>query len=82
MKAAKRHSLPAGDFVYPAREGYPINDKAHARNALARAAQKGTRGSYATVAAKVKAKYPDIKTKGTTAKKNPAKKTAAKAKRK
>lgn len=75
MKAAKRHSLPRSDFVYPDREGFPINDKAHARNALARAAQSKTSGSYETVARKVRAKYPDIQTKGSSRASTTSKKT-------
>lgn len=87
MKAAKRHSLPASDFVYPEKEAYPVDTKARARNALARAAQSKTSGSYETVARKVRSKYPDIQTKGTAAKpaaRNTAKaaKPAAKTKRK
>ena len=79
MKAAKRHALPASDFVYPEKEAYPVDTKARARNALARAAQSKTSGSYDTVAAKVRSKYPDIQTKG-SAKAAPAKaRTVAKA---
>lgn len=59
MKAAKRNSLPKGEFVYPATKSYPIDTVARARNALARAAQSQTKGDYATVARKVKAKYGD-----------------------
>jgi hypothetical protein len=39
---------------------YPIHDRSHARAALSMAARKNTYGSYAHVAAKVKARYPDI----------------------
>ncbi len=63
VKGAK--ALPASAFAYPKTRAYPINTKARARAALARAAQKGTKGSYATVAKAVKRKYGDaIKTKG------------------
>ena len=83
ISAAKRHSLPKSDFVYPEREGFPVDTKARARNALARAAQSKTSGSYETVAKKVRAKFPDIQTKGTAAKPaKAAKKTAAKGRRK
>jgi hypothetical protein len=57
-----RH-LKASSFAYPKKRAYPINTKARARNALARAAQKGTSGSYATVERKVNRKYPSIATK-------------------
>lgn len=59
--------LAKSAFVYPpgtrlgGRRGlYPINTLKRARNALARAAQSQTRGSYATVARKVKARWPSI----------------------
>lgn len=34
-----RKKLPAKDFAEPAKRAYPIEDKPHARNAKARAAQ-------------------------------------------
>lgn len=52
-----RNSLPDSAFVFPKERKFPIHDKAHARNALARA-------HYAPdpekVRAAVHAKYPDI----------------------
>ena len=57
--------LKASDFAYPKTRQYPINTKKRARNALARAAQKGTSGSYSVVAKRVRAKYGSaIATKG------------------
>ena len=35
----ERNALPAADFAEPDKRAYPIEDKAHARNAKARAAQ-------------------------------------------
>jgi hypothetical protein len=35
----KRKKLPAGKFAEPGKRAYPIEDKAHARNAKARASQ-------------------------------------------
>jgi hypothetical protein len=35
----KRNALPAEDFAEPKQRAYPIEDKAHARNAKARASQ-------------------------------------------
>ena len=55
-----REKIKSKNFAYPDKKAYPIQDKAHARNALARAAQDKTSGSYSHVAAKVHAKYPDI----------------------
>lgn len=49
--------LKASDFAYPSKRKYPINTVKRARNALARAKQKGTFGSYSHVAKKVKAKH-------------------------
>ena len=54
-KGVKR--LKASDFAYPKTRKYPINTLKRARNALARAKQKGTSGSYSHVAKKVKRKY-------------------------
>jgi hypothetical protein len=54
-KGTKR--LPASAFAYPKTRQYPINTLARARNALARAAQPGTSGTYAHVRRKVKARY-------------------------
>ena len=34
-----RNKLPAKDFAEPGKRAYPIEDKAHARNAKARASQ-------------------------------------------
>jgi len=36
----KRNKLPAGKFAEPDKRAYPIEDKAHARNAKARASQQ------------------------------------------
>ena len=60
LDAKERKAIPTKDFAGPDRS-YPINDKSHARNALARASGKPV---DAEVKAKVKAKYPDIKVGG------------------
>jgi hypothetical protein len=39
LKAETRNKLPAKDFAEPDKRAYPIEDKAHARNAKARASQ-------------------------------------------
>ena len=39
LSTDKRDALPAEDFAEPEQRAYPIEDKAHARNAKARAAQ-------------------------------------------
>ena len=57
LSAKQRARLPASSFAYPRTRSYPIDTPSRARNALARAAQKGTKGSYSHVARKVRAKY-------------------------
>lgn len=39
-----RKALPAKDFAEPAERKYPVENKAHARNALARASQMEKKG--------------------------------------
>jgi hypothetical protein len=39
LKQKSRDKLPAKDFAEPEKRAYPIEDKAHARNAKARASQ-------------------------------------------
>lgn len=57
LRAKRRNRLPASSFAYPATRRYPIDTLARARNALARAAQPQTRGSYAHVARAVRKKW-------------------------
>jgi hypothetical protein len=54
---AKRNKLPKDDFVFPKTRRYPIEDAAHARDALARSSGKS---AHATVVAAVKRKFPEI----------------------
>lgn len=56
----KRKKLPGKDFAEPGKRKYPVNDKAHARNALARVSQHGTAAEKAAVRKKVHAKFPEI----------------------
>jgi hypothetical protein len=39
LDTASRKKIPASKFAEPAKHAYPIEDKAHARNAKARASQ-------------------------------------------
>ena len=39
LTAAKRNALPKSSFGLPGKKAYPINDRAHAANAKARASQ-------------------------------------------
>jgi len=57
ISARKRASLKSSDFAYPRTRSYPIDTKKRARNALARANQSGTSGTYAHVAAAVRRKW-------------------------
>jgi hypothetical protein len=68
LTTKKRKSLSSKSFVFPKTRKFPIEDKAHARDALSRAAHKG--GSVeAKVRAAVRKKYPGIgKKKGAGAK--------------
>lgn len=60
LKGKQRRKLPASAFAYPAARKYPIHDKSHARNALARAASSKTYGTYSHVAAAVNRRYPGM----------------------
>ena len=57
MKASRRNALPKTAFAYPSRRAYPIDTPARARNALARASQDGTSGTYRHVAEAVRKRY-------------------------
>lgn len=59
LNAKRRNALSDKSFAGPARS-YPIEDKNHARNALARVSQFGSESLKARVRAKVHAKYPEI----------------------
>ena len=56
----ERKHLPKADFVFKAERKYPIEDKAHARNALARVSQFGSSSEKSKVRSAVHRKYPDI----------------------
>lgn len=69
LTTKERNRMPSKDFALPGRGkgpkgkgagSYPIEDKSHARNALARVSQHGTPAEKATVKRKVEAKFPSI----------------------
>lgn len=60
LTSKARKNLQTGDFAIPSKRAYPIQDKAHARNALARVAQFGTPEEQAQVRSAVARKFPDI----------------------
>lgn len=67
LSASDRKKIPASDFAIPSKAGspkakaksgnYPIQDRSHAANALARSSGKP---EAAQVRAAVKRKYPDM----------------------
>jgi hypothetical protein len=63
LTTKKRNSLPESSFAIPEDRAYPIHDRAHARNALARVSQHGTPEEKKKVRAAVGRRYPDIKEK-------------------
>jgi hypothetical protein len=54
---AKRENLPKVEFVFPKTRRYPIENVAHARDALARSSGKT---EHAAVVTAVRRKYPEI----------------------
>jgi hypothetical protein len=56
----ERKKLKTSTFAVPSERKYPIPDKAHARNALARVSQFGSPAEKARVRAAVHRKFPSI----------------------
>jgi hypothetical protein len=63
-----RKRLSTKTFALPGKRKYPIPDKAHARNALARVAQHGTPEEKKTVRAAVKRRFPSLRRKKSSSK--------------
>lgn len=61
LTTKKRKSLKKTSFALPKERKYPINDIAHARNALSRVSQYGTPSEKRKVRAAVAKKYPSLK---------------------
>lgn len=59
LTAKARKAIAPKNFALPGRR-YPIEDRSHAQNALARVSQHGTPAEQATVRANVHAKYPTM----------------------
>jgi hypothetical protein len=61
LTARQRRAIPKSDFAIPSKApgpgSYPIEDRAHAKNALARSSGKP---AAATVRRAVARKYPDL----------------------
>ncbi len=62
LNAKARAAIPTNSFALPGRR-FPIEDKSHAKNALARASQFASPEEQAEIKRKVKSKYPGIKVK-------------------
>lgn len=60
LTEAKRDDLGKKEFALPKQRKFPIHDEAHARNALARAAQFGSPSVQAKVRSAVAKKYPGV----------------------
>ena len=60
LTSNKRNDLNKSSFAIPSKRAYPIEDKAHARNALARVSQFGTPAQKTEVRVAVHRKYPSI----------------------
>jgi hypothetical protein len=63
LTAKQRKKLSKKDFALPGKRKYPIPDKAHARNALARVAQNGTATEKLRVRRAVNKRFPSLKKK-------------------
>ena len=59
LTAKGRRQIAEKNFALPGGR-YPIHDRSHARNALARASQHGTSAEQASIRAAVSRKYPGI----------------------
>jgi hypothetical protein len=60
LSTKQRKKLSKKEFALPGKRKYPIPDKAHARNALARVAQYGTPAEQKKVKAAVKRRFPSV----------------------
>lgn len=59
LTTRKRNALPGKSFALAGRR-YPIHDRSHAQNALARVSQHGTPAEKAKVRAAVHRRYPGM----------------------
>lgn len=60
LTAGERKEIPTEEFALPGERKFPIEDRSHAQNALARAAQSGVSSIKAKVTAAVHRKFPDM----------------------
>jgi hypothetical protein len=64
LTAKQRRKLPKSKFALPGARRYPIDTKARARNALARASQNESKSTQKTIRAKVTKRFPSLKKTG------------------
>lgn len=64
LTGKQRKKLPKKAFAIPSKRKYPIPDKAHARNALARVSAHGTKAQKKAVRAAVTKRFPSLKKTG------------------
>ena len=60
LSSSRRSKMRKSSFVYPGARAYPIHDRAHAANALARVSAHGTTSQKARVKAAVCKRYPSL----------------------
>lgn len=60
LTTAQRNRMPSRSFAIPGKRAYPIENKAHAQNAMARVAQHGTPSEKSRVAAAVHQRFPSM----------------------
>lgn len=64
LTGKRRKKLPKKSFALPGKRKYPIPDKAHAKNALSRAAQNESKATQKKIRAKVTKRFPSLKKTG------------------
>lgn len=69
LTSSQRNNLSSTSFAGPHRS-YPINDRSHAKNALARVSEFGSPAVKAKVRATVHKHYPGMQMQGMTKKKH------------
>jgi len=61
LTAKRRNKLPKSKFALPGKRKYPLDTKARARNALARASQNESKATQKTIRARVTKLWPSLK---------------------
>jgi hypothetical protein len=61
LNAKRRNNLPKSKFGLPGKRKYPLDTKARARNALARASQNESKATQKTIRARVTKLWPSLK---------------------